>query len=211
MATKPTDLPEWASGNLGQTPSITEPSATKQAKGWIAEKPSAAFLNWWMNLVYTWMVYLDAFLTDAHTWVGLQTFTNATFTNDPTLATRTGQAVGAGSGGSFGSGWALASIGLPAKTYTLPGGEVRLVGSIITTSGSPAATSFTLATALRPGNAAAGQRTFRVVATRSATQVAAFMTIVASTGAVLIAREDGAAWISGDTVYLDGVSWNTTF
>jgi hypothetical protein len=37
------------------------------------------------------------------------------------------------------------------------------------------------------------------------------MTIVASTGAVLIAREDGAAWISGDTVYLDGVSWNTTF
>jgi hypothetical protein len=139
MATKPTDLPEWASGNLGQTPSITEPSATKQAKGWIAEKPSAAFLNWWMNLVYTWMVYLDAFLTDAHTWVGLQTFTNATFTNDPTLATRTGQAVGAGSGGSFGSGWALASIGLPAKTYTLPGGEVRLVGSIITTSGSPAA------------------------------------------------------------------------
>lgn len=49
---KPTDLPQWADGGSAQ---ITEPSAGKKLLGWIKEKPSFAFFNWFWNLVYQWL------------------------------------------------------------------------------------------------------------------------------------------------------------
>lgn len=65
---KPSDLPNWATDAAypaGVEPEATdpnkvEPDATKQGIGWRPdEKPPADELNWWMNLVYLWIAYLN--------------------------------------------------------------------------------------------------------------------------------------------------------
>src|SRR5690554_3330220 len=57
MATKPTDLPEWATDPGAD---ITEPPVGKKAAGWTAlEKPPAQWFNWFFNLVYQWIIYLN--------------------------------------------------------------------------------------------------------------------------------------------------------
>jgi hypothetical protein len=71
MATKPTTLPEWASGGSAD---ITEPTLLKKQTGWVVEAPPHNYFNWWQKLVWQWMVYLDAFLTDVHTWTQNQDF-----------------------------------------------------------------------------------------------------------------------------------------
>lgn len=72
MATKPSNLAEWATGGGA---SITEPLLAEKQDGWpVAFKPPAQWFNWWMKLVHQWVVWLDAFETEAHTWSALQTF-----------------------------------------------------------------------------------------------------------------------------------------
>jgi hypothetical protein len=71
MATKPTNKAEWATGGA----SITEPLLAEKQAGWpVAFKPPAQWFNWWMKLVHQWILWLDAFETEAHTWTVLQTF-----------------------------------------------------------------------------------------------------------------------------------------
>lgn len=54
---KPTTNPEWASD--ADAP-IAEPTASKKGAGWLAaEKPPHQYFNWWMNLVYQWIAYLE--------------------------------------------------------------------------------------------------------------------------------------------------------
>lgn len=59
MATRPSTDPVWASS---VTALITTPPAIKQQAGWELttpkEKPSLKYFNWWMNLVYQWILYL---------------------------------------------------------------------------------------------------------------------------------------------------------
>lgn len=53
---KPASLPEWASSG-----DKTEPSGGKKASGWTSgEKPSRQYFNWWMNLVWLWIVYINS-------------------------------------------------------------------------------------------------------------------------------------------------------
>lgn len=71
MATKPTNKAEWATGGA----SITEPLLAEKQAGWpVAFKPPAQWFNWWQKLVHQWILWLDAFETEAHTWTVLQTF-----------------------------------------------------------------------------------------------------------------------------------------
>lgn len=57
VETKPADLPVWATDpNPGK---LSSPSEAKQELGWIDEKPPLQWFNWWMNLVYSWVKYLD--------------------------------------------------------------------------------------------------------------------------------------------------------
>lgn len=58
MATKPTSLPEWASGPAAE---IQDPGAGKRAIGWIAEKPPHEWFNWLLNLIYQWCSWLNNF------------------------------------------------------------------------------------------------------------------------------------------------------
>lgn len=56
MAEKPTTLPTWATDG-GTT---VEPTSGEKAAGWVAgTRPPARWFNWWMNLLYTWIQYVD--------------------------------------------------------------------------------------------------------------------------------------------------------
>lgn len=74
MATKPSNLAEWATGAAP----IVEPSTPQKQAGWsVGFKPPAQWFNWWMNIMHLWVLWLDAFETEAHTWTAVQTFDNA--------------------------------------------------------------------------------------------------------------------------------------
>lgn len=53
---KPADLPEWASGGSAQ---IEEPSEAKKDLGWVKEKPPFKWFNWFWNLVYQWVAFVQ--------------------------------------------------------------------------------------------------------------------------------------------------------
>lgn len=53
----PVEFPEWATGGGA---AIDEPLTAEKELGWVnAMKPPAGWLNWWMNLVYQWIVWFD--------------------------------------------------------------------------------------------------------------------------------------------------------
>src|SRR5262245_55298581 len=57
MATKPTDLPSWATAVTAQ---IVEPGTSRQDSGWLAgDEPPAEEENWLNNLTYLWLLYLS--------------------------------------------------------------------------------------------------------------------------------------------------------
>lgn len=71
MATKPSNIAEWGTGAAP----IVEPTLPQKQAGWaVAFKPPAQWFNWWMKLVHLWIVWLDAFESEAHTWSAFQTF-----------------------------------------------------------------------------------------------------------------------------------------
>jgi hypothetical protein len=54
---RPDKLPTWATDNGAI---ITEPTDGKKATGWLSpEKPTDGGFNWWQNLTYKWVNYLD--------------------------------------------------------------------------------------------------------------------------------------------------------
>jgi hypothetical protein len=88
MATKPTDLPNWAtdtnfsSGSAVGKPTKDEPSSGFQAQGWV---PGNNFIgkiaNWWFNLVYQWCAYVDDLEAQDFAWTGAHTFTQEIITD----------------------------------------------------------------------------------------------------------------------------------
>lgn len=63
--TPPADLPRWADGASGHSASVSEPTELKKDTGWVAPTPpSAAEFNWYQNLVYQWVAYIDPSLTE---------------------------------------------------------------------------------------------------------------------------------------------------
>jgi len=103
MAVKPTNLAEWATGAAP----IVEPTTPQKQAGWPVDfKPPAQWFNWWMELVHQWMVWLDAFESEAHTWSAIQTFGNAATFNAAINANATvylNDQIEVGSTGAFSS------------------------------------------------------------------------------------------------------------
>jgi len=65
---RPDDLPEWATQTYTDPVSLVnnkvEPPLEKKQKGWfVREAPPSNWFNYWMNLVYQWIGYLDENLT----------------------------------------------------------------------------------------------------------------------------------------------------
>lgn len=64
---------------------LTEPDNTHKNQGWQeAEEPPHSFFNYWMNVVYLWIAYLDGLPAEAMTWTAAHIF-NSTVTINDTL------------------------------------------------------------------------------------------------------------------------------
>jgi hypothetical protein len=76
MATKPVTLPEWASDAAAD---VVIPSAGKKLLGWIkGERPPAQYFNWWQELVYNWIQYLDDLAAQNFAWTATHSFAAST-------------------------------------------------------------------------------------------------------------------------------------
>lgn len=78
MATKPTDLDavRWLNNTTAASSSVVvNPTSGTKDNGFVAgAKGIAQYFNNLFRQLYLWMVWLDAFESDAHTWAALQTF-----------------------------------------------------------------------------------------------------------------------------------------
>ncbi len=133
MATKPltSTLPRWADTVAADPTKVVEPASGKKDIGWaVAEKPPAQWKNWLLLQIYNWLVWLDAFETESHTWTKLQTFTQSVLNTRAIKATGNGTGEGAlfegGSGGNgavgqcFGpANYGLRGIGDPAGAVSI--------------------------------------------------------------------------------------------
>ena len=129
MATKPltATLPRWASTVTANPARYVDPPSGKKDIGWdVAEKPPAQWKNWLLYNTYNWLVWLDAFESEAHTWSATQTFGVGISVSNSTLNTRAIYGVGNGSaegikgvGGASGHG--VIGEGSAAGTYGLFG------------------------------------------------------------------------------------------
>lgn len=147
MATKPlsSTLPRWADTVAGDPAKVSEPASGKKDIGWVVgEKPPAQWKNWLLLQCYNWLVWLDAFETESHTWTKLQTFTASVLNNRAILATGNGsgsaikgiggaagngieaEASGAGTYALYGKGTALGVIGVRGE-----GGSTSVGGSFV--------------------------------------------------------------------------------
>lgn len=82
---KPASLPIWATGGGAQ---VVEPLLAKKQLGWEPdEQPPAEWFNWWMLLVYSWVVWVNGFEAENIVWTGTHTFQNDATFNDPVTFT----------------------------------------------------------------------------------------------------------------------------
>lgn len=123
MATKPlsSTLPRYADTVAGDPSKVSEPPSGKKDIGWVVgEKPPAQWMNWLLLQCYNWLLWLDAFETESHTWTKLQTFTASVLNTRAILATGNGSGSAIkGIGGAAGNGIEAEASG--AGTYALYG------------------------------------------------------------------------------------------
>lgn len=104
---KPTADTKWSS--IGTK---VEPSSGQKDAGWaVGQKPPAQWLNWWMDAVDQWKVWLAAFESTVHTWTALQTLQAGITVTQSVANTRAINATGngtasalRGTGGATGPG-----------------------------------------------------------------------------------------------------------
>lgn len=64
----------WATVTAGGA-EVVEPDNTHKDNGWVsAEEPPHTFFNYWMNVVYLWVAYLDGLYNEAIAWTAAHTF-----------------------------------------------------------------------------------------------------------------------------------------
>lgn len=95
--TKPSTVPRWA--DTGISGRNVEPSEPKKTAGWLpGEKPPAQILNWWMALVYSWVLWLQDITNQAFTWAAIQTFTSGVNVSGHGAQTSNIRAIASGTG-----------------------------------------------------------------------------------------------------------------
>lgn len=133
---KPTDLSphlRWATVPLIPA-DVTEPDTTHKDQGWQdAEEPPHSYFNYWMKLVYLWIVYLDNLTAEALTWTATETFTKGIVVTNTTGANAvavTGTGNGNQTGGFF-TGGASSGIGVQGT-----GGAANGMGAVFVGTGT---------------------------------------------------------------------------
>ncbi len=70
---KPSILPRW--GDTAAPADVVAPNSSKQGSGWSnGELPPHTYFNWWQNLVFQWIQWLNGLLDTANTWTARQSF-----------------------------------------------------------------------------------------------------------------------------------------
>ncbi|HVJ27421.1 MAG TPA: hypothetical protein VM493_07745, partial [Vicinamibacterales bacterium] len=144
--TRPSDLPEWASGATyatgpdAGTATKIEPSAGEKADGNVrGTAPSPQKFNWWMNLVSEWVEYFadETPTTEWFTTPGTEVWTK------PTWAKRieiTVVGAGGGGGGGTGSTGGGGGGGGEVTVRTLPGDAIGATVTVFVGTGGDGAT-----------------------------------------------------------------------
>lgn len=121
-------LPRWASTVSADPARVVEPPSGKKDVGWdVAEKPPAQWKNWLSLQVYTWLLWLDSYETELHTWTRTQTFGEGISCSNTLLNTRAVYAIGNGTAeglygvGGSGGGHGVVGAGSGAGTYGVRG------------------------------------------------------------------------------------------
>jgi hypothetical protein len=79
---KPSILPRW--GDTAAPADVVAPNSSKQGSGWSnGELPPHTYFNWWQNLVYQWIQWLNGLLDTANAWTARQTFSGGATVVDP--------------------------------------------------------------------------------------------------------------------------------
>jgi hypothetical protein len=128
--TKPlsSTLPRWASTVTADPARVVNPPSGKKDVGFdVAEKPPAQWLNWLLYNAYAWLLWLDSFESEPHTWTRTQTFGEGISCSNTLLNTRAVYAIGNGTAeglygvGGSGGGHGVVGAGSGAGTYGVRG------------------------------------------------------------------------------------------
>ena len=128
--TKPlsSTLPRWASTVTADPARVVNPPSGKKDVGFdVAEKPPAQWLNWLLYNAYAWLLWLDSYETELHTWTRTQTFGEGISCSNTLLNTRAVYAIGNGTAeglygvGGSGGGHGVVGAGSGAGTYGVRG------------------------------------------------------------------------------------------
>ena len=118
---KPASVPTWASetnyagGSEYNTATKATPSATLIGQGLQASAGiNHQHLNWCLNLIGSWLTWVDGILAEALTWTGAQTFSPTVATTNGVTAT--GNTTGSGVKGTGGATNGLGCEGVGTAT-----------------------------------------------------------------------------------------------
>lgn len=99
---QPSDDPRW---NTDLTNNTDPPSGQKDTGWTVSQVPPSSYFNWWMNLVYQWVLYLKNLATEAFTWTAAHVFTaGITVTKAAGVATTSTGGTGTNAHGVQGTG-----------------------------------------------------------------------------------------------------------
>lgn len=112
MATKPTQVPRIATtaGRVVEPPENGTTTTTKDYGFKEGTRPPARMMNWWLNLIYLWVLYLQDLEAQVMNWTNHHTFSTASGVSvaidggDPTAAVLTVTNNDDGAGGAFYAG-----------------------------------------------------------------------------------------------------------
>ncbi len=117
-------LPRWASTVTADPARVVNPPSGKKDVGFdVAEKPPAQWLNWLLYNAYSWLLWLDSYETEPHTWTRTQTFGEGISCSNTLINTRAVYAIGNGTAegvygvGGSGGGHGCIGEGTGAGTY----------------------------------------------------------------------------------------------
>ena len=132
--TQPTQTPDWNTSGSNRV----DPPSGQKSSGWtVNQAPPSSYFNWWMNLVYQWVLYLKNLTLEALVWVELQSFQkgltasqSVANTNTVTITTN-----GTGTGVSINASTNAASRALKAFTGAVNGVAIEGVASHLGSAG----------------------------------------------------------------------------
>lgn len=125
---QPSTEPRWNTDATNRT----DPPSGQKDTGWTPNQvPPSSYFNWWMNLVYEWVLYLKNLASEAFTWTAAHIFTSGI-----TVSKTAGVAITATGGTGTGAHGLNATAGSGVGSYGVRGFTSASVGTGVYGEGS---------------------------------------------------------------------------